>query len=152
MAGQISSDYSEDAPVFIGVLNGAVFFFSDLLREVTIPAKIDFIRAASYGADRESSGSVNLLKDIEIPIKERDVIVVEDILDTGRTLKKVIEILKVREPRSIKTCVLINKMERREIEIDADYCGFQVDEGFLVGYGLDYNEQYRCLPEIYTLK
>ena len=139
-------------PVLIGILNGAVFFFSDLLREISVPAKIDFIRAASYGSGRISTKSVNVVKDIEITIRGRHVIIIEDIVDTGRTLSKIVRLLNEREPASLKICVLINKQERRESEVKIDYCGFQVEEGFLVGYGLDYDEQYRCLPDIFTLK
>ena len=152
LARQISSDYAGEAPIFIGILNGAVFFFSDLLREISLPAKIDFVRAASYGAGRVPKGTVNIVKDIEVSIKGRHVVIIEDIVDTGWTLTKIVKLLDERGPSSIRVCALINKQERRESDIKIDYYGFQVEEGFLVGYGLDYDELYRCLPDIFTLK
>lgn len=152
IAAQISSDYEGEDVVLIGVLNGAVFFLADLAREITIPVKIDFMRAASYGSRQTSSGKVQLTKDVEIPLRDRSVILVEDIVDTGLTLSHIIEDLKGKGPRSLKTCVLIDKLERRETHVSIDYCGFRVEEGFLVGYGLDFDEQYRNLPDIHVLK
>ena len=152
LAREISSDYSGREPIVIGILNGVVFFFADLVRKMTVPSRIDFIRAASYGSGSTSSGKVRLSKDLEIHTKDKPVIVVEDIVDTGLTLTRIVEILRERGPESIKTCVLIDKLERRDVEVVIDYRGFQVNEGFLVGYGLDYDEQYRYLPDIYTLK
>jgi hypoxanthine phosphoribosyltransferase len=152
LARQISSDYAEKEPVLIGVLNGVVFFFADLIMEMNIPSRIDFIRAASYGSNTSSNGSVRLTKDVEISIQDKPIILAEDIVDTGLTLTKIVETLKERDPQSIKICALIDKPERRELEVSIDYCGFQVKEGFLVGYGLDYDEQYRYLPDIYALK
>jgi hypoxanthine phosphoribosyltransferase len=151
LALQISADYSGKEPVVVGVLNGAIFFLADIAREMTIPLKIDFIRAASYGAGNSSSGSVRLTKGLEIPIKDKPVILVEDIVDTGLTLSKILDIIREQNPESIKICSLIDKQERREKDIVIDYCGFQVKEGFIVGYGLDYNEQFRCLRDIYKL-
>ena len=148
---RISSDYSGKEPIFVGILKGAVFFFADLIREIEIPLKIDFIRAASYGSRTSSSGSIRFTKDLEIPIQGQPVIVVEDIVDTGLTMKKILEILRSRGTESLKTCVLIDKRERRENDVAIDYCGFRIEQGFLVGYGLDYNEQYRYLPDIYSL-
>ena len=152
LARQISSDYHDKEPIFIGILNGVIFFFADLLRELGIPAKIDFMRAASYGAGMTSSGEIRIYKDVEIPIEGKDVVIVEDIVDTGLTLKEIIKGLENRAPGSIKTCVLINKLERRDVGVNIDYCGFEVEKGFLVGYGLDHDEKYRNLPEIYTLE
>ncbi|MBW2609857.1 MAG: hypoxanthine phosphoribosyltransferase [Deltaproteobacteria bacterium] len=152
LARRISSDYAEKEPILIGVLNGVVFFFTDLVTEMTIPSKIDFIRAASYGSNTSSSGSVRLTKDVEIPIQGKPVILVEDIVDTGLTLTKIVETLKQRDLESIKVCALIDKLERRDMDVTIDYYGFRVNEGFLVGYGLDHDEQYRYLPDIYTLK
>jgi hypoxanthine phosphoribosyltransferase len=151
LASQISSDYAGKEPVVVGVLNGAVFFLSDIVRAMTIPMKIDFIGADSYGSGNSSSGSVHLTKGLKIPIKDKPVILVEDIVDTGLTLSKLLEIMMTECPESIKICSLIDKQERREKNIVIDYCGFQVNEGFIVGYGLDYNEQFRCLPDIYKL-
>jgi hypoxanthine phosphoribosyltransferase len=152
LATQISSEYGGTEPILIGVLNGVVFFFGDLVMEMTIPSKIDFIRAASYGSGTASSGTITFTKDVEIPIQDKPVIIVEDIVDTGLTLKKIIEALEGRSPESIKTCVLIDKQERRMEEVVIDYCGFQVEGGFLVGYGLDHDEQYRYLRDIYVLR
>jgi hypoxanthine phosphoribosyltransferase len=151
LASQISADYKGKEPVIVGVLNGAVFFFTDLVRAMTIPLKIDFIRAASYGSGSSSCGSVRLTKDLEIPVKDKPVILVEDIIDTGLTLLKILDIMVKKSPESIKICSLIDKQERREKNIPIDYCGFQVKEGFLVGYGMDHNEQFRCLRDIYKL-
>jgi len=152
LAGQISRDYSDREPIVLGVLNGAVFFFTDLVREMTIPLRIDFIRAASYGSGMSSSGSVRLSKDFKMPIEDKPVILVEDIVDTGLTIAKILKVLMEQSPESIKVCALIDKLERRDMDIVIDYCGFQVKEGFLIGYGLDYNEQYRYLPDIYTIR
>lgn len=151
LASQISADYSGKEPVFVGVLNGAIFFFTDLVREMTIPLKIDFIRASSYSSGNSSSGSVQLSKGLKIPIKDNPVILVEDIIDTGLTLSKILDIIFEQSPESVKICTFIDKQERREKSISIDYCGFKVKEGFLVGYGLDYNEQFRCLRDIYKL-
>ena len=152
IAAEISSDYAEEEPVLIGVLNGVVFFFADLVRELKIPLNIDFIRASSYGNSDRSSGEVHLTKDVELMISGRHVIIIEDIVDTGLTLKRIVQKLSEKRPASIKTCVLIDKLERREEEVKIDYRGFQVEKGFLIGYGLDYDEKYRHLPDIYTLK
>jgi len=152
LARQISSDYAGKEPILVGILNGVVFFFAELVMSLTIPSKIDFIRASSYGSSKASSGTIKLLKDVEIPVKGQDVIVVEDIVDTGLTLNYLVENLKSREPASVKICALIDKTERREREVAIDYCGFNVQGGFLVGYGLDYAEQYRYLPDICVIE
>ena len=152
LARQISSDYADKEPILIGILNGVVFFFTDLVMSLSIPSKIDFIRVSSYGSNKASSGTINLVKDVEIPVKGEDLIVVEDIVDTGLTLNYLVEKLKNREPASVKICALIDKTERREQEVAIDYCGFRVQEGFLVGYGLDYAEQYRYLPDICVIE
>ena len=152
IAAEISSDYAEEEPVLIGVLNGVVFFFADLVRELNIPLNIDFIRASSYGNSDRSSGKVHFTKDVELMIHGRHVIIIEDIVDTGLTLKRIVQKISEKRPASIKTCVLIDKLEHREEEINIDYRGFHVEEGFLIGYVLDYDEKYRHLPDIYTLK
>jgi hypoxanthine phosphoribosyltransferase len=152
IAGRISSDYEGQEPVLIGILNGAVFFLADLTRLITIPIKIDFIRAASYGSEMISSGAVRLTKDVEIPVKGRPVVLVEDIVDTGLTLNHIIKMMEAKGPESVKVCALIDKLERRDVSVTIDYCGFQIDEGFIVGYGLDYDEMYRNLPDIFVLK
>jgi len=152
LARSISSDYAGKEPVMIGILNGVVFFFTDLIIAMSIPSKMDFMRAASYGSGMSSSGHIRLTKDVEIPLAGKHVIIVEDIVDTGLTLSRIAEIIGERDPASVKICALIDKLERREREVPIDYCGFQVEKGFLVGYGLDHDEQYRYLPDIYLLK
>ena len=152
LAAQISLDYAGKEPILIGILKGSIFFFADLMREISIPTKMDFMRASSYGANMHSSGSVQLTKDVELSIQGRPVIIVEDIVDSGLTLAYIKENLEGRGVESLRICALIDKLERREQVVPVDYCGFKVDEGFLVGYGLDCNEEYRYLPAIYTLK
>jgi hypoxanthine phosphoribosyltransferase len=152
LAQEISADYSGKEPILIGILNGVVFFFADLVMRMTIPCKIDFVRAASYGSRTSSSGTVNFIKDVEIPVQEQDLLIVEDIVDTGLTLEKIVKSLEEKKPASVKICALIDKKERREQAVAIDYRGFEVEKGFLVGYGLDYDEQYRYLPDIYVLK
>jgi len=152
IAKDITNEYQDQEPILIGVLNGVFIFFSDLVREISIPLKIDFVRLASYGSNNVSRGSITLTKDIEIPVKGKPVIIVEDIIDTGSTLSFLIAHIKEREPESIKICALINKFERREKEIEIDYWGFEIKKGFMVGYGLDYNEEFRYLPYILGLE
>lgn len=152
LARQISSDYAGKEPILIGILNGVVFFFAELVMSLSIPSKIDFIRASSYGSGKASSGKIRLVKDVEIPVQGQDIIIVEDIVDTGLTLNSLVENLKGREPASVRICALIDKTERREQEVEIDYCGFKVQEGFLVGYGLDYAEQFRYLPDICVIE
>lgn len=151
LATQISMDYDGKEPILVGILKGSVFFYSDLAREMKIPVKLDFIRAFSYGSGKQSSGSVRFTKDVELPVEGEDLIIVEDIVDTGLTLRKIKEILAHRGAKSLRICALIDKLERREEDVSIDYCGFEVPEGFIVGYGLDYDERYRNLPEIYLL-
>lgn len=152
LAESISRDYENRELVLIGVLKGAFIFLADLVRHLRIPVSVDFIRAASYGAGTSSSGDVRLTKEIETDITGKDVIVVEDIVDTGLTLSRLIDHLKRSAPRSVEICTMIDKYERREIEIHAKYAGHRTGRGFLVGYGLDHNEAYRELPGIYHLK
>ena len=152
LARQISSDYEGKEPILIGILNGVVFFFADLMREISIPTKMDFIRAASYGSEMKSSGSIRLTKDVEMPVRGQPVILVEDIVDTGLTLTHIVKNLESKGPGSLRICALIDKLERRDIDVSIDYCGFKINEGFLVGYGLDYDEKYRHLPDICILK
>ncbi len=152
LASRISFDYRGQEPVFIGILNGAVFFLTDLAREVSIPVKIDFIRASSYGSEMTSGGAIRVTKDVEIPLQGKPVILVEDIVDTGLTLSHIIKNMETKGPESVKICALIDKLERREVHVSVDYCGFQIEEGFVVGYGLDHGEKYRHLPDIYVLK
>ena len=149
---QISSDYAGKEPIMIGILNGVVFFFTDLISAMTIPSKIDFIRAASYGSQMVSKGTVTLTKDVEIPIRNEHVVIVEDIVDTGLTLSQIVMGIRKKGPTSIRICALIDKLERRDETVKIDYCGFHVEKGFLVGYGLDHDEEYRNLPDICILK
>ena len=148
IARDITNDYKDREPVLIGVLNGVFVFFSDLVREIAIPLKIDFVRLASYGSGDVSSGNIALTKDIELPVKGKPVVIVEDIIDTGLTLSYLVAHIKEKKPESIKICALIDKLERREEDIRIDYWGFQIKEGFMIGYGLDYNEKFRYLPYI----
>ncbi len=152
LAGQISEDYRGKEPLLVGILKGSVFFFADLVREITLPSKIDFLRAASYGRKMDSCGSVRLTKDLELPVEGKPILLVEDIVDTGLTLSYIKEVLADRGAESIKICALVDKLERRKKHVPVDYCGFKVGGGFLVGYGLDFDEKYRYLPEIFILK
>jgi len=148
---QISTDYGEKNPILVGVLNGSFIFLADLVRAITIPHQIDFIRVASYGASSKSSGKIHLSKDVELGLDGRDLLLVEDIVDTGTTLKWLKEYFAGKKVRSVRTCALIDKKERRKTTVTVDYTGFTLNKGFLVGYGLDYAERYRHLPQIYHL-
>ncbi len=152
IAQSISLDYKDCDLILIGVLKGSFIFLSDLVRNLSIPVKIDFIRVSSYDYDTSSSGNIQLINDVGIEIKDKDILVIEDIIDTGFTLEYVINHLKSSEPASIKVCTLIDKLERRKTDIKIDYSGHITKEGFLVGYGLDYAENFRNLPGIFHLK
>lgn len=152
LANRISEDYDGKEVVLIGILKGAFIFLADLVRELTIPVQIDFARLASYGSGTSSSGQIRITKEIETDIRGRHVLVVEDIVDSGLTIAYILDYLKKFHPESVKVCAFIDKVERREVQIPIDYAGHVVDVGFLVGYGLDFDEKYRNLPEIYHLK
>jgi hypoxanthine phosphoribosyltransferase len=152
MAQRISSDYQHHNLILIGVLKGAFIFLSDLVRCMGVTAQIDFIRAFSYGSGDTSSEDIRLTKGIELDIKNKDVLLVEDIVDTGLTLKYLIDYLRSYHPKSLKICAFIDKHERRKTDVTVDYCCYDAAEGFLVGYGLDYGEDYRYLSGIYRLK
>ena len=152
LAAAISADYAGSDLVLIGILRGAFVFLADLMRQLTIPVKVDFIGAASYGSGTQTSGQVVMTKELQLPVSGRDLLLVEDILDTGVTLQKIKTNLKELGPRSIKICTLIDKRERRRVDVPVDYVGFQVDQGFIVGYGIDYAERYRYLLDIYRLE
>jgi len=152
VARKISSDYQDRELILIGILKGAFVFLSDLVRHLTIPVKLDFIRVCSYGSSASSSGNIRLTKEIEIDVNNKDVLLVEDIVDTGLTLSFIIDYLKTFNPKSVKICALLDKHERRSENIKVHYACHEVTEGFLVGYGLDYNEDYRYLAGIYHLK
>jgi hypoxanthine phosphoribosyltransferase len=151
MAATLQSDLEGRSPVFIGVLKGCVYFFTDLTRRLTGPLEVDFIQVASYGKSTTSSGSVVLVKDITADVRGRDVYLVEDIVDTGITLTDVIHLITARHPRSIKVVALLSKPSRRQVEVEVDVLGLEIPDLFVVGYGLDFAEQYRNLPEIYEL-
>ena len=149
----ISADYQGRELVMVGVLKGAFLFLADLVRQLTLESvKIDFLQASSYGADTVSSENIVLKKDIDVDIRDKDVLVVEDIVDTGLTLAYLIDHLKRLGPKSIKVCAMIDKIERRKAAVAVDYACTSMEKGFLVGYGLDYAEEYRNLPEIYHMK
>ena len=149
---QISEDYRGRDPLLICLLRGAVVFLSDLIRAIDIPLEMDFMAISSYGASTESSGVVRLMMDLKSNITGRDVLIVEDIVDTGRTLAYMLENLQTRRPADIKVCALLSKPSRREVQVELDYLGFEIPDKFVVGYGLDYAENYRNLPFIGVLK
>ena len=152
LATQISRDYEGKELVVIGVLKGAFIFMADLIRCLGVPCVVDFARLASYGAGSSSSGKVILTKDIETSIRGRDVLIVEDIVDTGVTLAYLVKWFQEREPRSLRVCALLDKKSRRQVPFEADYVGFTIDDNFVVGYGLDLDEQSRFLPDIYVIQ
>lgn len=152
LGAQLAQDYGDKKPVFVGVLKGVVNFFKDMVTATPILCQYDFMAVSSYGSGTASSGNVQLLKDISTDIKGRHVVILEDILDSGLTLKFVTERLMSMEPASLKICTLLDKPERRRVDIHADYIGFTVPNAFVVGYGLDYEEFYRNLPFIGVLK
>ncbi|MCL2508648.1 MAG: hypoxanthine phosphoribosyltransferase [Oscillospiraceae bacterium] len=146
LGAEISRDYGGKKLMLVSVLKGAVVFLADLMREIKIPCSIDFMSVSSYGAGAKSSGVVKIVKDLDIPLEGLDVLIVEDILDSGRTLNYIIGLLESRGPSSIKVCTLFDKPDSREVPVTADYSGLLVPDEFIVGYGLDYNEKYRNLP------
>jgi hypoxanthine phosphoribosyltransferase len=153
VAREISSDYKDGDLVLIGVLKGAFVFLADLIRELTIEKlSIDFVCVSSYGDGTETSGEIRILKDIETDVTGKDVLLVEDIVDSGLTIAYLHEILKIRQPRSIKICTMIDKLERRQNDVQPDYVCHKMQSGFVVGYGLDYAESYRNLPGLYQIK
>ena len=149
LAEQIDKDYNEEPLILIGTLKGAFIFLADLVRHLKNPnVQIDFVRVKSYGMSDISSENVEITKDLELPLKGKNVILVEDIVDTGITLKFLYNYIKTFKPKSLKICVLIDKKERRKVNVPIDYVGFEIEGGFLVGYGLDFAEKFRHLPEI----
>jgi len=148
---EISADYAGRDLLLVGVLKGAVFFMSDLMRRLTIPCEIDFMAISSYGAATDSSGVVRILKDLDINIEGRDVLVVEDIIDSGLTLSYLMRNLEARDPASLEICALMTKPERREIDVPVRYVGFEIPNRFVIGYGLDFGERYRNLPYVGVL-
>jgi hypoxanthine phosphoribosyltransferase len=148
---ELSADYAGRDLLLIGVLKGAVFFMADLMRRISVPCEIDFMAISSYGASTDSSGIVRILKDLDINIEGRHVLIVEDIIDSGLTLSYLVRTLEAREPASLEVCALLTKPERREIEVDVRYVGFEIPNRFVIGYGLDFAERYRNLPYVGVL-
>ena len=148
---EISADYQDRDLLLIGVLKGAVFFLADLMRHLTVPCEIDFMAISSYGAATDSSGVVRILKDLDINIEGRNVLIVEDIIDSGLTLSYLVRNLEAREPASLEVCALLTKPDRREIDVPVRYTGFEIPNRFVIGYGLDFGERYRNLPYVGVL-
>lgn len=150
VAREITRDFAGEEVILVAVLKGALLFVSDLMRELDLDARIDFVRLASYGSEMVSSGVVEVRRELEFSLRDRHVIIVEDIVDSGHTLEFLYHRLMQQQPRTLKICTLVDKRARREAEIEPDYAGLVMDDGFIVGYGLDYDEKYRNLPEIYV--
>jgi hypoxanthine phosphoribosyltransferase len=149
---RISADYEDRSLFLVGVLKGAVFFLSDLMRHLRVPCEVDFMAVASYGSSTDSSGIVRILKDLDAPIEGRDVLIVEDIVDSGLTLSYLLRTLQARNPASLEVCALLTKPERRKVDLPIRYVGFEIPNRFAIGYGLDYGERYRNLPYVAVLE
>jgi hypoxanthine phosphoribosyltransferase len=148
LAAEINRDYAEsDRLICVGVLKGSVFFMVDLLKQLTIPLAIDFFQTSSYGS-ATSPGEVRIRKDLDLPVRGKDILLIEDIVDTGYTLRTILDLLRFRGARSVKLCALLDKAEAREVTVQIDYKGFEIEKLFVVGYGLDFDERYRNLPYI----
>lgn len=152
LGGKITADYKNSNLMLVTVLKGAVVFLADLMRQIDVPAEIDFMVVSSYGSGVKSSGVVKIVKDLDVPLAGKDILIVEDILDSGLTLSYIKELLESRGPRSICIATLLDKPSRRKVDLQADYIGFSVPDEFVIGYGLDYDEKYRNLPYIGILK
>src|SRR4051794_25049996 len=152
LGAAISRDYDGRDLLLVGVLKGAIFFLSDLMREITVPCEVDFMAVASYGSATDSSGVVRILKDLDESIEGRDVLIVEDIVDSGLTLQYLLRNLRARGPASVEVCALLTKPERRKIDLQARYVGFEIPNRFAIGYGLDHGERYRNLPFVAALQ
>jgi hypoxanthine phosphoribosyltransferase len=151
LAERINHDYKGKNLILIGILNGAFIFMADLARRLDLPVKLDFVRLASYGDKMQTCGNVRITKDVELPLQGSHVLVVEDIVDSGITLKWLLDHISNMCPESMKVCALVDKRERREVEVQVDYVGITIESGFLVGYGLDFSENHRNLPAIYEV-
>jgi len=152
LAAEVRRDYKDKNPILIGVLKGSFVFLSDLVRAMNIPVEVDFMRVSSYGACTETSGKIKLVQGLKISIKGRHVLVVEDIVDGGLTVNFLLDYVKRRKPASLKLCTLFDKPSRRKVEVPIDYRGFTIPDAFVVGYGLDCNQQYRYLPDLCVLE
>lgn len=148
MGEQISKDYEGESVYLLCILKGGVFFTTELAKHITVPVNIDFMSVSSYGGETVSSGIVRIVKDLDTPIEGKNVLIAEDIIDTGRTLAYLMEHLKQRKPKSLKLCTLLDKPERRVSDVKVDYTGFEIPDEFVVGYGLDYDQRYRNLPYV----
>ncbi|CAB5033079.1 unannotated protein [freshwater metagenome] len=151
IGAQISADYAERDLLLVGVLKGAAFFLADLMRNITVPCELDFMALASYGSQTDSSGVVRILKDLDAPIEGRDVVIVEDIVDSGLTLQYLLRNLGARDPASLEVCSLLTKPERRKADVPIKYVGFEIPNRFAIGYGLDHAERWRNLPYVAAL-
>jgi hypoxanthine phosphoribosyltransferase len=152
LAREIERDYRDKQPLLIGVLKGSFMFMADLIRQLDLPLELDFVRLSSYDTARESSGKVKVVREMKMPVKGRDMLVVEDIVDTGITISFLLDYLKSKQPASLKICTLTDKPSRRRVPVPIDYSGFTVPNRFIVGYGLDLNQRFRNLQDIYTLE
>ncbi|MFC2001436.1 hypoxanthine phosphoribosyltransferase [Chloroflexota bacterium] len=152
LAAEITADYRNKYPLLLSVLKGSFIFLADLIRRLDFPLEVEFIRLSSYGRGRETSGKVKVMQGLHVPIKGRDVLVIEDIVDTGLTTSFVMDYLKKKKPASLRLCSLMDKPARRQVPVTIDYLGFTVPDKFLVGYGLDWDERYRNLPDICVLE
>lgn len=148
MGEQISKDYAGESVYLLCILKGGVFFTTELAKHITVPVNIDFMSVSSYGGETTSSGIVRIVKDLDTPIEGKNVLIAEDIIDTGRTLAYLMEHLKQRKPKSLKLCTLLDKPDRRVSDVKVDYTGFEIPDEFVVGYGLDYDQRYRNLPYV----
>jgi hypoxanthine phosphoribosyltransferase len=151
LGAEISRDYADRDLLLVCVLKGAVFFLSDLMRSITVPCEVDFMAVASYGSATDSSGVVRILKDLDAPIENRDVLIVEDIVDSGLTLHYLLRSLRARNPATVEVCALLTKPDRRKVDLPTRYVGFSIDNRFAIGYGLDHDEHYRNLPYVAAL-
>ena len=152
VADEITKDYAGEEVLVVGILRGAVVFYAELVKQIDLDLRFDFMSVSSYGSGTTSSGEVKIVKDISQPIEGLNVIIVEDIIDTGNTLKNLKKLLLTRNPKSLKICSILDKPSRRKVELEGDYVGFTVPDEFVVGYGLDYQEKYRNRPDIGVLK
>jgi hypoxanthine phosphoribosyltransferase len=152
IATDIRRDYQDKQPVLISILKGSFIFLADLIRQIRMPVQVEFIRVSSYGSQTKSSGTATIMHGMKTPIKGRDVIIVEDIIDTGITISAVVDYIKKKKPASTRICALTDKPSRREVPVTVDYIGFTIPDKFVVGYGLDWNEQYRYLDDICVLE
>jgi hypoxanthine phosphoribosyltransferase len=152
LGAEISADYRDRDLLLIGVLKGAIFFMADLMRQIDLPCEVDFMAISSYGAGIDSSGVVRILKDLDMPIENRNVVIVEDIVDSGLTLSYLLRNLEARHPASVEICALLTKPDRRENDVECRYVGFEIPNRFVIGYGLDFAERYRNLPYIGVLR